>query len=220
MTLRAQRSGKQKPWTREELSAGLKHFFDTNSRYPTATEVDTYPYLPSVRSIERRFGGLVQLRKQLGLKGQSDFRSGQHSRERARKINSRSHKIEQTVYDFLQDMFGKEFVHREYFFTDDRRTRADFFVYDSKKGFCVDVFYPSNRRNLIGCLNSKLKTYHTKHMRQYPVIFLQMNEDISQDTLDKMIRNKKNALATGQYLMAWGTLQEFCRSKGSLQVLR
>lgn len=220
MTLRTQRSGKQKPWTIEELSIGLKHFFDTNSRYPTASEVDVYPYLPSARSIERRFGGLVQLRKQLDLKGQSDFRSGQHSTERARKINSRSHKIEQTVYDFLQSMFGKEFVHREYFFTDDRRTRADFFVYDNRKGFCVDVFYPSNRRNLTGCLNSKLRTYHTKHMRQYPVIFLQMNEDISQDTLDKMIRNKKNTLATGQYLMAWDAFQEFCRSKGSLQVLR
>ena len=171
MALRAQKSGKQKPWTREELSLGLKHFFDTNSRYPTAPEVDAYPYLPSARCIERRFGGLVQLRKQLDLKGQSDFRSGQHSIERARKINSRSHEIERTVYDFLQDMFGKEFVHREYFFTDDRRTRADFFVYDSKKGFCVDVFYPSDRRNLTGCLNSKLKTYHTKYMRQYPVIF-------------------------------------------------
>ena len=220
MQLRLQKKGNQKPWTLEELSLGLEHFYNENKRYPTASEVDTYPYLPSSRSIERRFGGLVGLRQNLKLETQVDLRSGKHSAERASKINRRAHGVELRVYEFLQNIFGKEFVHREYFFTDDRRTRADFFVYDIKKGFCVDVFYPNDRRNLIGCLNSKLLKYHTEYMRQYPVIFLQMNEGIAQETLDTIVQNKKKKLSQGQYLMSWKTFQNFCKSRDPLKITK
>ena len=216
--LRAQKLGNQKPWTEKEVMSGLKHFFDQNGRYPTAPEVDKYPYLPSARSIERRFGGLVALRKKLRLETQPDFRSGKHSSERAHKINTRAHKTEKTVYEYLKGRFGKEFVHREYFFSDDKRTRADFFVYDTGKGFCVDVFYPSDRRNLAGCLNSKLHKYNNESMGQYPVIFLQMNEKLSQNVLDQLVQNKKSSLNDRQQLMGWGTFQKFCKDRKALRV--
>lgn len=218
--LRAQKSGKQHPWTLEELRVGLANFHAKHYRYPTANEVDAYPYLPSSRSIERRFGGLVNLRKQIGLVGQSDFRAGSHSTKRAQKINERAHKTEAVVHSFLIERFGKEFVHREYFFTDDKRTRADFFVYDSTDGFCVDVFYPNNRRNLTGCLNSKLGKYHTNHMRQYPVIFLQMNEELDQSLLNQIVANKKNPLLSGESLMSWETFKKFCLAREPLKALR
>ena len=220
MQLRTQKKGNQKPWTLEELSLGFQHFHNEYKRYPTASEVDTYPYLPSARSIERRFGGLVELRRKLKLETQFDLRSGKHSAERASKINSRAHSVESRVYEFLQSIFGKEFIHREYFFTDDKRTRADFFIYDTQEGFCVDVFYPSDRRNLIGCLNSKLLKYHSEYMRQYPVIFLQMNEDIPQETLDTLVQNKKKNLSDGQYLMSWNRFQNFCKSRDPLKIIK
>ena len=218
MTLRVQKTGGQKPLTLEELSAGLERFYSEHGRYPTAPDIDVYPYLPSARSIERSFGGVIQLREHLKLDTQSDFRSGKHSTERAYKINSRAHKIEVVVYEFLKSIFGKEFVHREYFFSDDMRTRADFFVYDKNKGFCVDVFYPSDKRNLTGCLNSKLLKYHSKYMRQYPIIFLQMNESIPQEKLNALVENKKKGLAQGQRLMSWDTFQDFCKSRDSLEI--
>lgn len=218
MTLRVQKTGGQKPWTLEELSAGLEHFYSEHGKYPTAPDIDKYPYLPSARSIERSFGGVIQLRKHLKLDTQPDLRSGKHSTERAYRINSRAHEIEATVYEFLKSIFGKEFVHREYFFSDDMRTRADFFIYDKNKGFCVDVFYPSDKRNLTGCLNSKLLKYHSEYMRQYPVIFLQMNESIPQERLDALVENKKKGLAQGQYLMSWGMFQEFCKSRDPLKI--
>ena len=218
MTLRTQRIGKQKPWTLEELSEGLAEFYKKNNRYPTAPEVDTYLYLPSARSIERRFGGLVALRQKLKLASQADFRSGKHSSERAYLINNRAHKTENTVYEFLIKKFGKEFVHREYFFIDDKRTRADFFIYDQEQGFCVDVFYPASRRNLSGCLNSKLNKYQSERMKQYPVIFLQMNEEILQGTLDDLVKNKKRMLTRGQYLMGWESFEEFCLSRRPLRL--
>lgn len=219
MTLRTQKAeGRQTPWALEELAAGLAKFFSDNGRYPTGPEVDNYPYLPSVRSIERRFGGIVKLRQTLKLDSQTDFRTGQHSIDRAHLIGRRAHQTENVVNDFLVERFGKEFVHREYFFVDDKRTRADFFVYDKNGNFCIDVFYPGSRRNLLGCLNSKLNKYTSDHMRQYPVIFLQMNKEIDQGTLDVLVKNKKKLLGSGQYLMSWDPFMEFCQGRKRLSV--
>jgi hypothetical protein len=221
MKLRRQKHGRQVPWTLLQLKTGLEHFYKEHGRYPTATEVDAYPYLPSARSIERRFGGLIELRKELGLAENYDFRTGEHSTRRAKLINDRAHKVEHLVYEYLVQRFGKELVHREYFFTDDHRTRADFFVYDTKKGFCVDVFYPASRRNLTGCLNIKLAKYAgTKHLLDYPIIFLQMNEEITQKVLDELIKRKTKGLTAGQYLMGWDTFQNFCAGRDPVQVLR
>ncbi len=219
MELRSQRNGKQMPWSIEELEQGLKHFYAEHGRYPTATEVDADPYLPSARSIERRFGGLVALRKKLSLGVEYDFRAGAHSSQRAHLINARAHRVEQTIYAFLVKHFGKEFVHREYFFTDDHRTRADFFVYDAHKGFCVDVFYPNSPRNLTGCLNIKLSKYNgMQNFFPYPLIFLQMNEEISQDVLERILSRKERKLSPNQHLMGRGPFEKFCLSRKSLRV--
>jgi hypothetical protein len=218
MSLRTQRAGKQIPWKLEELSAGLEKFYEENGRYPTAPEVDVYPYLPSARSIERRFGGMIGLRQTLNLDSQTDFRRGKHSSDRAHLINARAHKTEQKVYEYLIGKFGREFVHREYFFLDDKRTRADFFVYDRQGGFCLDVFYPANRRNVSGCLNSKLNKYNSEQMKKYPVIFLQMNDEISQGILDDLKENKTKNLGREQHLMGWEAFEDFCHSRKALKL--
>lgn len=216
--LRAQKAGNQKPWKLEELKAGLENFYTKHGRYPTAPEVDADPYLPSARTIERKFDGVIGLRKKLGLDTQSDMRKGAHSSKRASTINDRAHRVEQEVYTYLLKLFGKQFVHREYFFLDDKRTRADFFVYDSSSGFCVDVFYPSDRRNLIGCLNSKLAKYQGPQMNQYPVIFLQMNKELDQTILDSVIENKKNKLLPGHTLLSHESFMDFCAKRKPLRV--
>lgn len=220
MSLRAQRAGNQKTWTLENLKSGLGHFYKEHGRYPTAPEIDAYQYLPSSKTIERRFGGVLSLRKDLGVAGQHDFRTGKHSSLRAKLINKRAHETEGHIYELLVEQFGKEFVHREYFFTDDKRTRADFFVYDRESGFCVDVFYPGNKHNLIGCLNSKLKKYRSPHMRQYPVIYLQMNNNLTQIELNMVIKNKRNKLPGGQELMSLDSFKEFCKSRKPLKLIR
>ncbi len=215
MALRTQKQGLQEPWKLEELQSGLRNFFEKHQRYPTATEVDAYPYLPSARTIERSFGGLVALRKKLGLGIEHDYRAGSHSSNRAHIINKRAHILEAKVYSFLTSRFGKEFVHREFFFTDDHRTRADFFVYDNKEGFCVDVFYPNSIRSLTGCLNIKLSKYsYSKEIFPYPVIFLQMNETFTQKALDHLAERKERKLQAGQYLMNWDTFAKFCNERG------
>ncbi len=220
MALRQQkRGGGQSRWKLAEVQAGLQHFYKEHGRYPTAAEIDAYSYLPSTRSIERSFGGLVPMRKTLKLAGNHDFRAGEHSSKRAHMILARAHTTEAEVYAFLCKRFGREFVHREYLFTDDHRTRADFFVYDTEKGFCVDVFYPASRRNLSGCLNIKLKKFRnvTTHM-PYPIIYLQMNPDITMHTISAILERKTQPLPKGQDLMCWNAFKEFCNKRKPLQV--
>lgn len=219
MNLRPQKAGNQESWKLEELKAGFENFYAKHGHYPTAPEVDADSCLPSARTIERSFGGIVGLRKTLGLlNAQSDMRTGAHSSKRASMINSRAHLVEQEVYTYLEKLFGRQFVHREYFFLDDKRTRADFFVYDSAEGFCVDVFYPSDRRNLVGCLNSKLAKYQGLQMNQYPVIFLQMNKDMDQSILDAVVKNKEKKLLTGHRLFSWDSFKEFCSKRNALKI--
>jgi hypothetical protein len=211
-------TGKKVKWTIERIKEGFNKFYSLHKRYPTTTEIDSFPSLPSSRQIQRRFGGLPALRKQLNLSGPTDFTTGQYSSDRAHSINDRSHKLEQTVYEFLIDRFGKPFVHREYFFTDDKRTRTDFFVYWEKGNFAVDVFYPKDKHNLLGCLNSKMRTYKTNQLLNYPVIFLMMNDDIGREKIALILSNKKIKLRSNQSVMLYDQFKDFCKEKSKMKV--
>jgi uncharacterized short protein YbdD (DUF466 family) len=205
-------------WTIEKISAGFEKFKKEHDRYPTALEIDSYAHLPSSKQLQRRFGGLIEIRKQLKLDGPTDFTKGAHSSERARMIGKRAHKVEKGIYDYLVNLFGKPFVHREYFFTDDHRTRTDFFIYCKNGNFSVDVFYPKDKKNLIGCLNSKMKTYGYAIMINYPVIFLMMNEEITAEEINDILERKKNKLHKQQRVMTYEQFEQFCTGKTPLSV--
>ena len=204
-------------WTLEKLAAGFEKFKSEHGRYPTAVEIDEYPHLPSSKQIQRRFGGLPNLRKELKLDGPQDFTKGAYSSNRALEINKRAHRIEKEVYTYLVECFGRPFVHREYFFIDDRRTRTDFFVYTKEGNFSVDVFYPKDRKNLLGCLNSKMRTYGTSAMLQYPVIFLMMNDGIEEEEIAAIIKSKEKKLHQYQKVMTYRQLKDFCAGKTRLK---
>ncbi|KKU70726.1 MAG: hypothetical protein UX94_C0001G0015 [Parcubacteria group bacterium GW2011_GWA2_47_21] len=200
-------------WTISNIKDGFERFFRDYSRYPTATEIDGCDYLPSSRQIQRRFGGLPRLRETLKLKGVHDFTKGEYSSNRAKKINKRSYELETQIYRYLLDRFGKPFVHREYLFNDDRRTRTDFFVFCSNGNFSVDVFYPSDKKNMTGCINSKLKTYSSNHTLQYPVIFLMMNDEIQESEIEAMIKKKTKPLKDYQKIMTMNQFKKFCEGR-------
>ena len=212
--LRAKKKGgQQKPWTQEEILAGFEHFYNEYGRYPTANEVDYYTYLPSARTIERNFGGLVSFRKEIKQDGQDDYRKGEHSSKRASTINKRSNTTEFEIYNILIKQFGKEFVHREYLFSYDARTRADFFVYTMNGNFCVDVFYPSDIRNLMGCVNSKIKKYRKPDTLDYPVIFLNLNDTIDPARIRSYITSRKTPIPRNHSIMGKEEFKQFCSSK-------
>lgn len=217
LNMHGQNQGKKK-WTLEDIKVGFDKFYSEHSRYPTATEIDVCAYLPSTRQVQRRFGGLPQLREILKLKGTHDFTKGEYSSNRAKKINKRSNELETRVYHYLVSKFGKPFVHREYLFSDDRRTRTDFFVFCSDGNFSVDVFYPGNVKNMTGCLNSKLKTYSNNLTLQYPIIFLMLNDEISESEIENMLSKKKNPLRSYQKVMTMNQFKRFCEKKTMMAI--
>src|SRR3989338_1557654 len=83
-------------WTKNNILDGLRKFYDDNKRYPTAIEIDAYDYLPTSRSIQRSFGGLIKLRTELGLKD-VNFAAGEHRSQSARLIAKRGSSAEREM---------------------------------------------------------------------------------------------------------------------------
>lgn len=205
---------KNTKWNLDKIKSGFERYYKENSRYPTAQEVDTCAYLPSARQIQRKFGGLPKLREQLRLSGPIDFTKGEYSSKRAFDINKRAFALEKDVYDYLVKIFGKPFVHREFFFNDDRRNRTDFYVHAKDGNFSVDVFFPKDKRSFFGCLNSKLRAYKGIVQIDYPIIFLMMNDDLAgEEEINRFIQNKKIKLKGNQIVMNLKSLKEFCSKK-------
>ncbi len=187
-------------WSHENLSDGLKKYFDDNGRYPTAEEIDAYEYLPSSRQIQRAFGGLKSLRTKLGLPI-SDFGSGENRSKIAKEIGKRGIKGEKEIENVLINFFGEHFVHVEkplnrYFpkgaeFKD--KLRGDFFVYHKDGEFVVDVFFAKNRNQINGNLNAKREKYQGITIKTYFIVMHEI-EEYSRDLITQIITNRSNKL--------------------------
>ncbi len=197
-------------WTIELVKERILKYFKEHAVYPTATDFDECDYLPSSRQMQRKFGGLVTLRTILKIPDQTDYTTGLHSTQRAQLINERSHKIEHEVFTYLVQNFSRESVHREYFFTDDNRVRLDFYIFCKKGNFAIDVFYPKSQKNMIGCINSKIRTYSNSGIIKFPLLFIVMNEEISEEVIAKYISNRKSPLPKHIEVLSFKQLKEYC----------
>lgn len=167
-------------YTKESIKQSIDLFIEKFKREPSSHDFNHKNNLPNKKTIERRFGGLVNFRKEFGL--YIDHRKGQKRKETALEINKREKEWSSIVYKKLLTFFQEPFVHRESSIFDDRRNRTDFKVY-GKKTFIVDIFYPKDRYSLLGCVSAKSKKYPPT-LRDYMdkkfdrVIFLNLNDNI------------------------------------------
>lgn len=74
----------------------MEKYYNEFGRYPTAHDIDLYPYLPSSRQIQRRFGGLPELRKQLGIQI-TDYTRGRTRSNKAAIIGKRGLNYEKDI---------------------------------------------------------------------------------------------------------------------------
>src|SRR3989344_928256 len=198
-------------WTKEKIKDGLEKFFLQNGRYPTANEIDLFPGLPSSRQIQRAFGGLVGLRKDLGLEI-TNFGSGKNRSDIARTVGLRGNLLERNLEKTLIEYFGEYFVHIEkpllkYYKQGSQnelrtKSRADFFIYAQNYNFCIDIFHADSYRNLVSIINTKQRKYSDLTID----VFL-INGNESQDsgiTIEKINRlyiNKTNKLDSNVYIL-------------------
>lgn len=179
-------------WSIDNLRDGLNYFFDLNGRFPTVKEVDVFEYLPTSRTIQRSFGGMMGLRKTLGLASPVNFSSGETRSNTAREADLRAKKYEEEFYRYLISQVEEMRVH-EHKIIRPGDTAADFFVYkNDSEGIVIDLFYARDMHSLGGVVNIKSKKY-TKV--KYPVYFVLVgNKDLSQQTIDEKVGNRKNQL--------------------------
>ncbi|MEI7621309.1 MAG: hypothetical protein WCJ51_02120, partial [Candidatus Moraniibacteriota bacterium] len=87
-------------WTLEKISEGFEKFYKLNNRYPVAYDVDDCDFLPSSRQIQRAFGGLINLRKKLGLEV-ANYSNGKERSDLVSTFNIRGRKYENIVFNIL-----------------------------------------------------------------------------------------------------------------------
>ncbi|HCM51514.1 TPA: hypothetical protein DIS56_00020 [Candidatus Saccharibacteria bacterium] len=192
--LRASKSGHQTNWTKEEVLAGLTHFFKIYRRYPTAREIDIFEYLPSSRSIQRQFGGLVVLRKELIPDSHSNFTQGSYRSEIASKTYKRATLYEEEFYNFLLQHFQPLAVH-EHKIIRPGNVSSDYFIYLNEEiGVVIDLFYAKDRFSLGGVINIKLKRYSKLPFNTYFVLV--GNGNLTFQEVADTIARRKIALPT------------------------
>lgn len=172
----------------KEIQQGFERFNRQNGHYPSADEIDACNYLPAVRQIQRRFGGLSDLKKSLGIidmhYGKGKFRT---------KIAVECCRVgfvaERELEKILVGYFGEPFVHIERPISQNNRKRYDFFVYAKDIKFGVDIFYSNTKRHIQVNINSKLNNYLDVKDSIY---FVMANKLIDQSVLDQIAKSKPN----------------------------
>ena len=84
----------------EAVKEGFLRFYKENGHFPTASEIDDFPYLCSARWIQMRFGGLNKFRQDIGL-DIKDYRTGETRTNMCRTINRLSIETENSIKKFL-----------------------------------------------------------------------------------------------------------------------
>lgn len=198
------RMGGRDRWTTKNVRDGFDRFLKEFGRLPTASEVDKIGYLPSARQIQRKWGGLEELRRILGYED-THFGKGIHRSRIAYEVNSRGKSGEEEVRELLCEKFHEEFVHIERPIDKKRKLRGDFYVFNPAGNFCVDVFSTSTFHDLATNINIKIKKYSVYKEKLY---FLLMSDTLFQDEIDLFLRRKKIPLMSNMSLV---TLEEFKR---------
>lgn len=198
---------------KNKIKEGFDKFYQEHGRYPTALEIDEYASLPSSRQIQRRFGGLQNLRKELGL-DTLNFTKGSIRSQSAQYIGKRGLDFEREIRKILINKFGEVFVHEQKPFND-YAGRLDFFVYAKNNKFGIDVFFASYKHSLIGCINSKQRLYKNFADK---LILLQLNPKIDQKVVDQYLSNKKNTLPSNVSVLSLNKFLKFIQTIQPLQV--
>jgi hypothetical protein len=177
------------PWTAEKIKEGFDRFIKENGRLPKSLEVDEVDYLPTRKLIERNFGGLEKIRRELGYLD-THFGRGKFRSEIAHKVNVSGRNIELTLEKLLKNKFGEVFVHTEKIF-DNTKNRVDFYIYSPSGNFGIDVFGTDTMYNLQSNINVKLNKYSGFKEKLF---FVVASDSFSQADLDTYMIKKTKVL--------------------------
>lgn len=212
-------SGKGKVWTLEKTKEGFEKFYEEFGRYPTSNEVDDFDYLPSARQIQRNFGGLIPLRKMMGLSVES-YGSGESRSKIAKHVNKRGVGFEIEVRDYLQEKFKDPFVHIERPVHMSSKDRFDFYVYAKPVNFAIDVFGTTDIRCLIKVMNMKEVRYRKVNMLKEgeKLYFIYFSEFDLKNRISEWMYRKKVKFPESWSLLTFGEFKKEISSFSSYNI--
>ncbi len=193
-------------WTLDNVLEGFKEFYKQNERWPVHTDFTSCTYLPSVKTIERSFGGIRKVREQLGITN-TDLRTGNDRTEVMKRIWKRGLSAEEDLYKYLIKVFHEPYVHSQSrFIIGEQTLRVDFLIFHKLGRFAIDIFYPENNpNNYSSNISAKYRIYQNFPIPIYLCIAnpaITMNEitknitssDIASKRFGGKERNKKATL--------------------------
>jgi hypothetical protein len=205
-----------KKYIKEEVIKNLTKLKNELGHEPNAFEIDACAYLPSSRQVQRRFGGLQTLRKDAGFESFNHC-AGEKRANIASMANKRASKYEAEVINklFIKYHDNKNFsktVTRHYAYQqwlpDEGHyinIACDVAITDRVKKHVVliDFFYPKDMNSFTGCVRSKINKLE-KHPVSlfnctYEVLFVCMNPDITQKTIDENEIKKIKVLSMNNF---------------------
>ena len=204
-------------WTLDNVLCGFRKFLEDNNRWPTVYEIDIVPYLPSIRTLQRSFGGIKNVRKNLGMADEDiDLTKGKYRSQAVAGILNRGWGFEKQVYEYLVQIFLEPYVHNQsrIYLNENKFLVLDFLVFHQHGKFAVDVFYPNNRRqNFSSNINAKYRVYKDFPLMVYLVVGNPeiTEEEIRQNT-ERAIK-PRNSKAT---LLSYRAFQKGVGSMDSL----
>ncbi len=183
------------------IQSAFKRFFNENGHYPTAPEIDKTNYFPRARSLERSWGGVINLRKLFGLEI-LDYSLGKARSDTADKVNKTALEYERKMEVCLVEIYGEEFVHVERRWSSENKNRLDFYVYAKNGQFGIDVFNPSTIFNLKVEILSKARQYRGA---PFPLFLVYANPLLDSGEVNRAMSNKKTPLPPNFKTIAWNT---------------
>lgn len=142
-----------------QIKEDILNFIAANGHEPTAIDFDNNESLPSARTIQRRFGGLPALRKELGLKTE-DFTKGKARSKKAKASMTKSTTFETELFIELLNKYGHDRVSSPVrVFLNSGKT-LDFKIEKDGIIYLIDVFYANSVESFKGCVAIKNRKYN------------------------------------------------------------
>lgn len=166
-------------WNYESIRLGVERFVADNGRPPTAIDFDRTKYLPSARQVQRAFGGLESLRRELGHED-LNYTKGSLRSPRSAEGYVRGTSAEDALEVLLIKKFGEPFVHTQKRYYKDHRNRYDFFVYYTEGFMGIDVFSTTRREYIGPNIRHKLPKYGNVPA-DTPIFFVVASDTLAKD---------------------------------------
>lgn len=158
-------------WDLATIKSGIDNFIVEYGKMPTSNDFSSTNSLPSARQVQRMFGGLENLRKELGYEEQN-FTKGTLRKKIAIEANTRGLDAEDAFEPILIEKFGEPYVHVQKRYYKGSKNRYDFLVYAKNHAFGIDIFTTSRSTYIVNNIRHKVIRYKNapKELKIYFVL--------------------------------------------------